>query len=410
MRRGRPAADRAPDRDAATSTSAPARSTTRSRRLDAAPRRGPRALDRPARQRRRGAARARRAAASQVDVVTDQTSAHDPLNGYVPAGLTRRAGRRAARRGPGRLPAPRRRSPCSPTSARSATLGAHGAEAFDYGNALRGVAAEHGDDDAFAYPGFVPAYIRPLFCEGKGPFRWVALSGDPADIAAHRRRDPRPVRRPGAHRAAGSSSPRERVALPGPAGADLLARLRRAPPAPACASTRWSPRGELQGADRDRPRPPRRGLGRLARSARPRRCATAPTRSPTGRSSTRWSTPPRGASLGLVPPRRRRRHGQVDPRRPGLRRRRDAELAAERIRRMLTADPGMGVVRHADAGYPEAIDGRRAARRADPDARRRAGVSVELARRARRSCARPRTGCPTCATTARASCALEPGS
>src|SRR5438034_1073234 len=59
-----------------------------------------------------------------------------------------------------------------------------GAEAFDYGNALRGLAAEHGDADSFAYPGFVPAYIRPLFCEGKGPFRWVALSGDPADIHA----------------------------------------------------------------------------------------------------------------------------------------------------------------------------------------------------------------------------------
>src|SRR6202008_5049584 len=61
-------------------------------------------------------------------------------------------------------------------------LAARGAEAFDYGNALRGLAAEHGDAEAFSYPGFVPAYIRPLFCEGKGPFRWVALSGDPEDI------------------------------------------------------------------------------------------------------------------------------------------------------------------------------------------------------------------------------------
>src|SRR6202012_2318844 len=63
-------------------------------------------------------------------------------------------------------------------------LAAAGSEAFDYGNALRGLASEHGDADAFSYPGFVPAYVRPLFCEGKGPFRWVALSGDPADIAA----------------------------------------------------------------------------------------------------------------------------------------------------------------------------------------------------------------------------------
>jgi urocanate hydratase len=63
-------------------------------------------------------------------------------------------------------------------------LQAAGTEAFDYGNALRGLAAAHGDADAFAYPGFVPAYIRPLFAQGKGPFRWAALSGDPADIAA----------------------------------------------------------------------------------------------------------------------------------------------------------------------------------------------------------------------------------
>jgi urocanate hydratase len=61
-------------------------------------------------------------------------------------------------------------------------LGRAGSEAFDYGNALRGVAQEHGDADAFAYPGFVPAYVRPLFCRGIGPFRWVALSGDPEDI------------------------------------------------------------------------------------------------------------------------------------------------------------------------------------------------------------------------------------
>ena len=119
-----------------------------------------------------------------VDVVTDQTSAHDPLNGYVPAGPHARAGRRAAR-------ARTRTSTSSASASRVLahvdairTLGRAGAEAFDYGNALRGVAQDHGDEDAFAYPGFVPAYIRPLFCEGKGPFRWVALSGDPADIAA----------------------------------------------------------------------------------------------------------------------------------------------------------------------------------------------------------------------------------
>ena len=115
-----------------------------------------------------------------------------------------------------------------------------GAEAFDYGNALRGLAFEHGDADAFSYPGFVPAYIRPLFCEGKGPFRWVALSGDPADIHATDRAildlfgDQEHIAR--WIQLAVRARP-----VPGSAGADLLAGLRRARPAGACGSTRWSP-------------------------------------------------------------------------------------------------------------------------------------------------------------------------
>ena len=232
---------------------------------------------------------------AHVDVVTDQTSAHDPLNGYVPAGPDRRAGRRAARRRPRRLPARASASPCWRTSTRSATLGRSGAEAFDYGNALRGVAAEHGDADAFAYPGFVPAYIRPLFCEGKGPFRWVALSGDPADIARAPTRAILELFGDQEHIRRWIELAGERVHFQGlPAricwlgyGERHLAGLR---------FNEMVASGEVHGADRDRPRPPRRGLGRLARSARRRRCATAPTRSPTGRSSTRWSTRRRGAS------------------------------------------------------------------------------------------------------------------
>jgi len=117
-----------------------------------------------------------------VDVVTDQTSAHDPLNGYVPAGLTPEQADVLRASDPEDYLARVGQSVLAHVDA-IRTLGRNGAEAFDYGNALRGVAQEHGDTDAFAYPGFVPAYIRPLFCEGKGPFRWVALSGDPADIA-----------------------------------------------------------------------------------------------------------------------------------------------------------------------------------------------------------------------------------
>ena len=116
-----------------------------------------------------------------VDVVTDQTSAHDPLNGYVPPGLTVEQADALRQSDPDDYLARVGEAVLGHVGA-IRELGRRGAEAFDYGNALRGLAAEHGDADAFEYPGFVPAYIRPLFCEGKGPFRWVALSGDPEDI------------------------------------------------------------------------------------------------------------------------------------------------------------------------------------------------------------------------------------
>jgi urocanate hydratase len=116
------------------------------------------------------------------DFVTEQTSAHDPLNGYVPAGLTLEAAAKL-----------RVSDPVSYVKRAKASMAAEveamlafqkdGAEVFDYGNNIRACAVEAGCAKAFDIPGFVPAYVRPLFCEGKGPFRWVALSGDPADIA-----------------------------------------------------------------------------------------------------------------------------------------------------------------------------------------------------------------------------------
>ena len=115
------------------------------------------------------------------DVVTDQTSAHDELNGYVPRGMDYDAAL-----------ALRRADPAAYVEASFASMVRHvqamngfldrGAIVFDYGNNLRGQAQTAGCADAFRFPGFVPAFIRPMFCEGKGPFRWVALSGDPADI------------------------------------------------------------------------------------------------------------------------------------------------------------------------------------------------------------------------------------
>ncbi|MFG1974972.1 urocanate hydratase [Nonomuraea fuscirosea] len=117
-----------------------------------------------------------------IDVVTDQTSAHDPL-AYLPAGMAFED-----------MTFERDKDPAGFTERARASMARHveamvgfmdaGAEVFDYGNSIRGEAQLAGYGRAFAFPGFVPAYIRPLFCEGKGPFRWAALSGDPADIAA----------------------------------------------------------------------------------------------------------------------------------------------------------------------------------------------------------------------------------
>jgi urocanate hydratase len=118
---------------------------------------------------------------AHVDVATDQTSAHDPLNGYLPAGLTVEQGEALRAADPEEYLRRVGGSVLTHVGALRA-LQAAGTEVFDYGNALRGLAAEHGDGDAFSYPGFVPAYIRPQFCAGRGPFRWVALSGDPEDI------------------------------------------------------------------------------------------------------------------------------------------------------------------------------------------------------------------------------------
>jgi len=117
------------------------------------------------------------------DVVTDQTSAHDPLYGYIPMNMTLEEADALRRRDPEEY---MRRSTDSMTIHVQAMLEwqAKGAVVFDYGNNLRQRAYDNGLKEAFNYPGFVPAYIRPLFCEGKGPFRWVALSGDPEDIYA----------------------------------------------------------------------------------------------------------------------------------------------------------------------------------------------------------------------------------
>jgi urocanate hydratase len=115
------------------------------------------------------------------DVLTDQTSAHDPLNGYVPNGMTLREAIEMRQRDPKEYKRRSMRTMADHVRA-MLQLKRNGAVTFDYGNNLRTQAKLAGVDDAYEIPGFVPEYIRPLFCEGKGPFRWVALSGDPEDI------------------------------------------------------------------------------------------------------------------------------------------------------------------------------------------------------------------------------------
>ena len=115
------------------------------------------------------------------DVVTDQTSAHDPINGYLPQGWTMEQWRERRASDPQSIVQPAKQSMANQVRA-MLTLQARGAATLDYGNNIRQMAHDMGVENAFDFPGFVPAYIRPLFCEGKGPFRWVALSGDPEDI------------------------------------------------------------------------------------------------------------------------------------------------------------------------------------------------------------------------------------
>src|SRR5256885_1767574 len=116
------------------------------------------------------------------DILTDQTSAHDTLNGYVPAGLTIEAAAELRRRDP-RAYVARSTASISEHVRAMLDMQQRGAITFDYGNNIRTVALDNGVKNAFAIPGFVAEYIRPLFCEGKGPFRWVALSGDERDLA-----------------------------------------------------------------------------------------------------------------------------------------------------------------------------------------------------------------------------------
>ncbi|GLW30735.1 urocanate hydratase [Actinoplanes regularis] len=286
-----------------------------------------------------------------IDIVTDQTSAHDPLS-YVPIGVDVAEAAAYAHAKPEEFTDRSRASMAKHVEAMVGFLDA-GAEVFDYGNSIRGEAQLAGYARAFDFPGFVPAYIRPLFAEGKGPFRWAALSGDPADIAATDRAvlDLFPENEPLARwiRMAG-----ERVAFQGlparicwlgygerdKAGVrfnDMVARGEVSAPivigrdhldSGSVASPYRETEAMLDGSDAIADWPLLNALVNTASGAS-------------------WVSIHHGGGVGIG---RSIHAGQVcvaD----------GTELAGQKIERVLTNDPAMGVLRHVDAGYESTVAG-----------------------------------------------------
>ncbi len=285
-----------------------------------------------------------------ADIVTDQTSAHDPLS-YVPADVAPEAMAEMARTNPQELIRRSRESMAVHCQALVGFLD-KGSEVFDYGNSLRTEARLGGFGRAFDYPGFLPAYIRPLFCEGKGPFRWVALSGDPADIAATDRAvlEEFPDNE---HLARWIHMAGERVAFQG-----LPARI--------C----WLGYGERERLGLRFNDMVRRGevsapivIGRdhldSGSVASPYRetesmadgsdaIADWPLLNALVNTSSgaTWVSIHHGGGVGIG----RSIHAGMVCLADGT------DLAGEKLSRVLTNDPGMGVIRHADAGYDLAVD------------------------------------------------------
>jgi urocanate hydratase len=285
-----------------------------------------------------------------IDIVTDQTSAHDPLY-YIPEGIDFDDARDYADRKPEEF-----------TDRAQASMAKHveamvgfmdkGAEVFDYGNSIRDEARKGGYDRAFAFPGFIPAYIRPLFCEGKGPFRWVALSGDPKDI--HRTdKAVLDLFPDNEHLHRWITMAQERVAFQGlparicwlgygerdKAGLafnDLVASGEVSAPivigrdhldCGSVASPYRESEAMLDGSDAIADWPLLNAMVNISSGAS-------------------WVSIHHGGGVGIG---RSIHAGQVSVAD-------GTALAAEKLARLLTNDPGMGVIRHVDAGYDEAIE------------------------------------------------------
>ena len=285
-----------------------------------------------------------------ADIVTDQTSAHDPLS-YMPNDISEDAAKEMLKKNPEEFIRRSRTAMAAHCQAMVGFLDA-GAEVFDYGNSLRREAQLGGYDRAFDYPGFLPAYIRPLFCEGRGPFRWVALSGDPGDIAAT---DKAVLEEfpddDGLHK--WMRLAKERVAFQGlPAricwlgygerhrlGLRFNEMVRKGQlKAPivigrdhldsgSVASPYRETEAMIDGSDAIADWPLLNALVNTAAGAT-------------------WVSIHHGGGVGIG----RSIHAGMVAVADGT------DLAAEKLSRVLLSDPGMGVIRHADAGYQRAID------------------------------------------------------
>jgi urocanate hydratase len=288
------------------------------------------------------------AAGAPIDIVTDQTSAHDPL-AYLPIGIDFADMKDYAAAKPAEFTERARESMATHVEAMVGFMDA-GSEVFDYGNSIRGEAKLAGYERAFAFPGFVPAYIRPLFCEGKGPFRWAALSGDPADIA---RTDKAILELFPANESLKRwiTMAQERVhfqGLParicwlghgerdkaGLAFNDLVARGELKAPivigrdhldAGSVASPYRETEAMADGSDAIADWPLLNAMVNVASGAS-------------------WVSIHHGGGVGMG---RSIHAGQVSVAD-------GTPLAAQKLERVLTNDPGMGVIRHVDAGYPRA--------------------------------------------------------
>ena len=286
-----------------------------------------------------------------ADIVTDQTSAHDPLGGYVPDRMTLQEADELRVADPAGYIRRSRASIAAHCAAMVGFLDA-GAEVFDYGNSLRAEALLGGFERAFAYPGFVPAYVRPLFCEGKGPFRWVALSGDPADIAATDRAvlDEFPEDEALA-RWIGHA--RDRIAFQGlPAricwlGYGERARLGARFNAMVASGELSAPvvigRDHLDAGSVASPYRETEGMADESDAIADWPLLNALVNTASGAT---WVSIHHGGGVGIG----RSIHAGMVCVADGT------PLAAQKLERVLTADPGTGVMRHADAGYARAIE------------------------------------------------------